>query len=103
MLAVLEIGWNQFIVKAWDIIDVDHQDQELGSIMKVNPLLVSDLDGKNTKIGTPVLTDVSVELKMLETFKDEKVNVFKMKSKKRYARTKWFRALKTKFEVISIA
>jgi large subunit ribosomal protein L21 len=54
----------------------------------MNPLLVSDVDGKNTKIGTPVLVDVSVELKTLETFKDDKVNVFKMKSKKRYSRTK---------------
>ncbi|MDD2487739.1 MAG: 50S ribosomal protein L21 [Candidatus Gracilibacteria bacterium] len=103
MLAVLEIGGNQFIVKAGDIIDVDNQDQEIGSIVKMNPLLVSDLDGKNTKIGTPVLTDVSVELKTLDSFKDDKVTVFKMKSKKRYSRTKGFRALRTKFEVISIA
>lgn len=103
MVAVLEIGGNQFIVKKWDIIDVDNQNQKIGSKIKINPLLVSDEEGKETKIGTPVLSDVVVELKVLEDFKDEKVNVFKMKSKKRYTRNKGFRASKTKLEVLSIA
>jgi ribosomal protein L21 len=31
---------------------------------------------------------MNVELKVLENFRDDKVKVFKMKSKKRYARTK---------------
>lgn len=103
MLAVLEIGWNQFTVKVWDIIDVDNQGEELGSMVKINPLLVSDFDWKDTKIGTPVLSDIFVELKTLDNFKDDKVTVFKMKSKKRYTRNRWFRPSKTKFEVISIA
>jgi ribosomal protein L21 len=44
-----------------------------------------------------------VELKVLENFRDDKVKVFKMKSKKRYARTKWFRASLSKLEVLTIA
>ena len=28
MLAVIELGWNQFTVKVWDIIDVKKQDAE---------------------------------------------------------------------------
>lgn len=103
MIAVLELGWNQFTVKVWDVIDVDNQDQEVWSVMKVNPLLVSDENGKSTKIGAPILTDMNVELKVLENFKDDKVKVFKMKSKKRYARTKWFRASMSKLEVLTIA
>lgn len=103
MIAVLEIGWNQFTVKIWDKIDVDNQNQKVWSKIKINPLLVSDELWKNTKIGSPVLTDAFVELKVLESFKDDKVRVFKMKSKKRYARTKWFRASKTRLEVLSIA
>lgn len=103
MVAVLEIGWHQFIVKKWDIIEVDNQNEKIGSKIKVNPLLVSEEDGKNTKVGTPILGDVTVELKVLEDFKDEKIRVFKMKSKKRYSRTKGFRASKTRLEVLSIA
>lgn len=103
MIAVLELGWNQFTVKVWDVIDVDSQDQEVWSTIKVNPLLVSDENGKSTKIGSPILTDMNVELKVLENFRDDKVKVFKMKSKKRYARTKWFRASLSKLEVLTIA
>jgi len=103
MIAVLELGWNQFTVKVWDVIDVDNQDQEVWSTIKVNPLLVSDENGKSTKIGSPILTDMNVELKVLENFRDDKVKVFKMKSKKRYARTKWFRAALSKLEVLTIA
>ncbi|MCK9273143.1 50S ribosomal protein L21 [Candidatus Gracilibacteria bacterium] len=103
MIAVLELGGNQFTVKVGDVIDVDNQDQEVGSTIKVNPLLVSDENGKSTKIGSPILTDMNVELKVLENFRDDKVKVFKMKSKKRYARTKGFRAALSKLEVLTIA
>jgi large subunit ribosomal protein L21 len=65
--------------------------------------LVSDEEGKKTKVGTPVVSDVFVELKVLEDFKDTKIRVFKMKSKKRYSRTIGFRARKTKLEVLAIS
>lgn len=103
MIAVLEIGWNQFIVKKWDIIEVDNQNEKIGSKIKMNPLLISDEEGKNTLVWTPLLSENKVELKVIEDFKDDKVRVFKMKSKKRYARTIWFRASKTRLEVLSIA
>ena len=103
MVAVLEIGGNQFIVKKGDIIEVDNQNTEIGTTIKLNPLLVSDEDGKETKVGTPLLKEITVELKVLEDFRDEKIRVFKMKSKKRYSRTRGFRADKTRLEVLSIA
>lgn len=102
MIAVLEIGGNQFIVKKWDVIDVDNQNLEIGDTIKMNPILVSDEEWKETKIGTPILESV-VEFKVLENFREEKIRVFKMKSKKRYARTKGFRACKTRLEVLSVA
>lgn len=103
MVAVLEIGWHQFIVKKGDIIEVDNQNAEIWSKIKMNPLLVSNEDWKETKVGTPLVSDVTVELKVLEDFKDEKIRVFKMKSKKRYSRTIGFRAAKTRLEVLKIA
>lgn len=102
MVAVLEIGGNQFIVKKWDVIEVDNQNAKIWSKIKINPLLVSSEDGKDTKIWSPAL-ETQVELKVLEDFKDEKVRVFKMKSKKRYSRTIGFRASKTRLEVLAIA
>lgn len=103
MLAVIELGWNQFIVRVWDIIDVKKQDVEIKSTLNVEALLVSDEEGKDTKVWNPTVKWSKVELKVVEQFKGEKVRVFKMKSKKRYMRNVWFRPHLTKLEVLSIA
>ncbi len=103
MLAVVELGWNQFIVRQGDIIDVKKLDKQIGDTLSVDALLVSDEEGANVKVGTPLVAGSKVELKVLEQFKDEKVRVFKMKAKKRYTRNLWFRASLTKLEVLNIA
>lgn len=103
MLAVIELGWNQFTVKQGDIIDVKKIDKEIDSTFSVEALLVSDEEGNSTKVGSPFVSGSKVELKVLEQFKWEKIRVFKMKSKKRYMRNTGFRARLTKLEVVSVA
>ena len=103
MLAVIEIWGNQFIVKKGDIIDAKRQSAEVNSVITSSAMLLSDVDWENVKIWTPLLDWTKIQLKVLEHFKDDKVRVFKMKSKKRYMRNKWFRASMTKLEVLSIA
>ena len=103
MLAVIELGGNQFTVKKGDVIDVKKLDKEVSSTFDVEALLVSDDDWKETKVWTPFVEGSKVVLKVLDQFKWKKVRVFKMKSKKRYMRNNWFRARLTKLEVISIA
>lgn len=103
MLAVIELWWNQFIVRKGDIIDVKKQNIEVKSIITTEALLVSDEEGKETKVGTPTVKGSKVELKVLEQFKGDKVRVFKMKAKKRFSRNTWFRPHLTKLEVLSIA
>ena len=103
MLAVIELGGNQFIVRQGDIIDVKRQDVEINSTLTLEALLVSDEEGKETKIGNPIVKGSKVELKVLDQFKGEKVRVFKMKAKKRYTRNKGFRPSLTKMEILSIA
>lgn len=102
MLAVIELGWNQFTVKAGDIIDVKKQDKELNSTITLEALLVSDEEGKETKVGTPTVKGSKVDLKVIEQYKGEKVRVFKMKSKKRHMKNTGFRAHLTKLEVLSV-
>ena len=103
MLAVIELGWNQFIVQPGDQIDVKKLDKEVDSTFTHEALLVSDEEGKDTKVGTPTVSGSKVELKVLEQFKGDKVRVFKKKSKKRYTRNTGFRAHLTKLEVVSVA
>lgn len=103
MLAVVELGGNQFTVQKGDIIDVKKQDVAANKKFSLEALLVADADGKDVKVGTPVVEGSKVEFKVVEHYKGEKVRVFKMKSKKRYARNKGFRPSLTKVEVVSIA
>lgn len=39
MLAVIELGGNQFTVQAGDVIEVKHQDVSVDSVMTVKALL----------------------------------------------------------------
>ena len=103
MLAVVELGGKQYTVKVGDVIDVDNQDVEAGATLEVAALLIADEEGKDVKVGAPIVDGSKVSFKALESFQGEKVRVFKMKSKKHYARTRGFRPALTKLEVLSIA
>lgn len=103
MLAVVELWGNQFTVKVGDVIDVKKQDAEVNSTITTEALLISDEEGKETKVGTPTVEGSKVEFKVVDQYKGEKVRVFKMKSKKRYMRNTGFRPHLTKLEVVSVA
>ena len=103
MLAVVELGWNQFTVRTGDIIDVKKL-KNAEATQTIEAMLIADEEGENVKVWTPFVSGSKVEFKLIEeSFKWEKVRVFKMKSKKRYARNRWFRAHLTKLEVLNIA
>jgi large subunit ribosomal protein L21 len=103
MLAVVELGGNQFMVQKWDIIEVKRQDIEVGKNISIEAMLIADIDWKDVKVGTPLVSGSQVEFKVLDQKKGEKVRVFKMKSKKRYMRNRGFRPSITQLEVLSIA
>ena len=103
MLAVIELGGNQFMVQKGDIIEVKKQDVEIGKSLTTEALLLSDLEGNDVKVGTPVVSGSKVECKVLEQKKGEKVRVFKMKAKKRYMKNRGFRPSITQLEIMSIA
>lgn len=90
------------MVQKGDIIEVKKQDVEVGKKMNTEALLLSDLEGKEVKVGTPTVEGSKVEFKVLDQKKWEKVRVFKMKSKKRYMRNRGFRPSITQLEVTSI-
>ena len=102
MIAVAKIGGHQSIVKPGDIIDIDKMDEEVGKEINLEVLLVSEEDGQHFKIGTPFIEGVSVEAKILEHGKGDKVRVFKMKPRKRYRKTLSHRQDFTKIEILRI-
>ena len=103
MLAVIELGWNQFTVRAGETIDVKKLQKEVNATFSMEAMLISDEEGKSTKVGVPTVAGSKVEFKVIEQFKGEKVRVFKKKSKKRYTRNTGFRAHLTKLEILSVA
>lgn len=103
MLAVIELGGNQFTVRQGDVIDVKKIDAEIESKIETPALLIADEEGTDVKVGTPLVEGSKVELKIVDQYKGEKIRVFKMKAKKRYAKTNGFRPHLTKVEVLSVA
>jgi large subunit ribosomal protein L21 len=103
MIAVVEIGGKQYNVEKGQIFDVDNQNLEVGKTLEVTPLLIASKDGKEVKVGTPLVEGASVKFKVVENYKAEKVNVFKIIAKKRHTRNFGFRAMRTRLEVTSIA
>lgn len=103
MIAIVEVGSKQYQVIAGDIIDVDHQDAEVGKKIALKVLMTASPDGKTVNVGTPTVAGVTIEGKVIEHYDADKIVVFKMKSKKRYSRTKGFRASRTRLEIGNIA
>lgn len=103
MIAVIEIGGKQYTVEKDQVIEVDHQDLEIGATLEVSALLLSDAEGKSVKVWTPFVEGSKVTLKVVDQFKAEKVRVFKMIAKKRHMRTYGFRAVRTTLQVSAIA
>ena len=65
MIAVIELGGNQFTVKKGDVIDVKKLDKEINANFSVEAMLVSDEEGKDLKVGTPTVAGSKVELKIV--------------------------------------
>ncbi len=103
MIAVIEIGGKQYTVSPESTIVVDRQHLAEGENLVVTPLLVASEDAKDVKIGTPFVDGAKVTLRVDSHQKGDKVRVFKIKSKKRYVRTRGFRPSETTLTVTSIA
>lgn len=103
MIAVIEIGGKQYTVSPESTIVVDRQHLEEGKTFDVTPLLVATEDAKEVKVGTPFVEGAKVTLEVVSHQKGEKVRVFKIKSKKRYVRTRGFRPCQTTLLVKAIA
>lgn len=101
MIAVAKIGGHQAIVSKGDVIRVDRINDKEGAKVSFETLLVSEPDGKNFKLGAPVLSE-KVEAKIIEHGRDDKVRVFKMKRRKRYRRTLGHRQDYTVIEITAI-
>jgi large subunit ribosomal protein L21 len=103
MYAIVDVKDKQFKVREDDTLYVPYhsdaeEDQEL-TLDRV--LLVSDEKGDVT-LGTPTVEDASVDARVLEHVKGDKVIVFKKKRRKRYRVKRGHRQQYTQIQIESL-
>ncbi len=102
MIAVIETGSKQFIVKKGDILEVELLNKKVGEKVVIPAMMVSEEDGKNMKVGKPFLEKNSVECKVLGEGKQDKLRVFKMIRRHRHRVSQGHRQKFTELEITDI-
>lgn len=92
--AVIKIAGTQLKVYEGNEYEVNKLDGNKGDKLEIKDVLLFS-DGKDVKIGDPLVKDSKVVLEITSQKKDKKVEVFKYKAKSRYRRSMGHRALIT--------
>ncbi len=90
-LAVIKTGGKQYIVSPGQKLKIEKIDGQEGDKVSFDEvLLTAEIRGTNTqpdaeiKIGQPFIEGAKVSAKILKQDRDDKITVFKYKSKKRF-------------------
>ena len=103
MYAVVEIGGHQYRVSEGDVLFVDKQNNETGSQITFDRVLLIN-DGKGAvTVGKPVVEGATVEAKLIDNVKADKVIIFKKKRRKGYKLKKGHRQPMSQIEINSIS
>ncbi|MFH1564974.1 MAG: 50S ribosomal protein L21 [bacterium] len=103
-IAVIKTGGKQYNVKSKDKIKIEKIKGEAGDKVDFNEiLLVADEDGKDVKIGKPIVEGAKVEATILRHSRAKKITVIKYKAKVRYRRKLGHKQHFTEVEIGAIA
>lgn len=100
MYAIVEIAGLQYKVEQDQQLYVNRLKGEAGDVVAFDRVLLTD-NGSVT-VGAPVIDGLSVQAKILEHVKGDKVIVFKKKRRKGYKKKNGHRQQFTKIEIVSI-
>ena len=101
MYAIVEAGGKQYKAEVGRFFKVEKIDAEVGSVVELNCLFVSDDNGK-CQVGNPYVKGVVCKAEVLEQGKEDKVVVYKYKAKKNERKKQGHRQPYTKIKVVSI-
>jgi large subunit ribosomal protein L21 len=102
MYAIVEIAGQQFKVSKDQRLFVHRLAAEEGSSVRFDKVLLMD-DNGNIVIGAPAIEGASVEAKVIQHLKGDKVIVFKKKRRKGYKKKNGHRQSFTQIVIESIA
>ncbi|MBR3763450.1 MAG: 50S ribosomal protein L21 [Clostridia bacterium] len=100
MYAIISAGNKQYRVSEGDTIYIDKVNQEDGSAISFDVLMVEN--NGEIKVGNPTVAGAKVEGKVVAQVKGEKIMIYKYKSKKNYHRRQGHRQPYTKVEITAI-
>ena len=100
MYAIISAGNKQYRVSQGETIYIDKVNQEDGSTISFDVLMVEN--NGEIKVGNPTVEGATVEGKIVAQVKGEKIMIYKYKSKKNYHRRQGHRQPYTKVEITAI-
>ena len=90
MYSVIAQGGFQHKIVPGERVKLPKIDASVGDILTISDVLLFS-NGPTVKVGTPKVSDASVQLEVLQHDRDDKIIVFKRKRRKRYRLTKGHR------------
>ena len=102
MFAIVSIAGFQEKVSEGETLEVPLQDAEKGKKLTFDQVLLIAKDGGEVVIGQPFVSGASIEAKVVEHGRDDKIRVFRMRRRKRFQKTRGHRQDFTTIEVVKI-
>lgn len=99
--AIIETGGKQYRVAVGDRLAIEKLPVEAGSDVTFDRVLMVGGNG-SANVGTPLVAGASVQARVEEQFRGEKIIVFKYKPKKRYRRRTGHRQSLTRVAITAI-
>ena len=100
MYAIVRSGGRQHKVAVGDVVEIDKVDDEVGSSLKLQPLLLVDGDTVTSDRGA--LDKASVTAEVLDESKGPKIRIVRYKNKTGYRRRVGHRQRYTRVKVTGI-
>jgi len=102
MYAVFRTGGKQYRAVKGDVLRLEKIEADEGTTIKFDEVLLVG-EGSNIKIGSPLLSGITVSGKVLRQGKSRKVPVVKFKRRQNYLRQGSHRQFFTEVEITAIA
>ncbi len=100
MIAVIETGGKQYLIKTGETLKIEKLEAEVGKdVVFDRVLLLAGDDGSKVQLGTPYLEGVSIAASVEAQGRTKKMRVVKFKRKVRYKRVHGHRQHFTKVTV----
>ena len=101
-IAIIKTGGKQYIVSEGQKLKIEKLNRNEGDEFDFEEILLF-ANGKEIKIGRPLVEDTKVSAKVLKQGKGDKKIVFRYKNKTRYKKKKGHRQPFTEVEVLKIS